>query len=743
MHSRAGQGTLVAGWTAWGLSLVTIFLLNRHYDLPYLPAWLRAQFVALAIGPSIGTRGLCESLGGLLIAGVMVLAWWGFGDFILRVLRVSQTTAAAPPLGAFSLRCLYGAGAWSTIWFFLGVAHLYRAPIAIAALIIGIALAARSWLRDRGRLARLPSARRAPVALALLILVQTLALVAALAPPTANDTLLYHLALPKAYVAAGGMVDVPDNMASFYPLGGEMQSVWAMLLGHAWGARVAEAAATSALFAFAPLLVLTAYGWAREHGLDEHWASINALTIASIPTVYWVAANGYVDLALTAYTLLAVRAAGRWWTTHEPAWLMHLALAMGCALSIKLSAALLSLPLALLIFVRALGDQRAPEDRDARPRSPARSAIAGLLALAVGVALASPWYVRNWIRSGSPVFPFFPGLWPGEAPGWDVERARLYESLFLIYGRPGTLVDDLLAPVLVSLTAQPELPHYYDGVLGVAFLIGLPALAWALWSRRLKVELRIACLISFAMYVFWLFSSQQLRYLLPVAPALATAITASAAAAGERAGPNLCRTLRWLFVAAAAANALVIVGWFAEVAPIRVVLGGEPRTEYLSRRLDYYRYYEIINRELPPNANVWLIDMRRDTYHVERPYFADFIFEDYTLRQWLREAHDVNRLRARARAAGITHVLVRHDILLDYARSPIVNDALPHEQNLAQLRLAAAFFMEGTRLIRGDAKYWLIELPQTRDMDGVDFMPTNRSVLFGADFSGGISRLDA
>ena len=62
--------------------------------------------------------------------------------------------------------------------------------------------------------------------------------------------------------------------------------------------------------------------------------------------------------------------------------------------------------------------------------------------------------------------------------------------------------------------------------------------------------------------------------------------------------------------------------------PLRVVLGGEPRNGYLERRLDYYRYYEVINRQLPPTARVWLIDMRRDTYHLERPYFSDFIFED-------------------------------------------------------------------------------------------------------------------
>jgi hypothetical protein len=68
-------------------------------------------------------------------------------------------------------------------------------------------------------------------------------------------------------------------------------------------------------------------------------------------------------------------------------------------------------------------------------------------------------------------------------------------------------------------------------------------------------------------------------------------------------------------------------------------------------------------------------------------------------------------MRARARADGITHVLVRHDLLLDYRRSPIVDDRRPRAENLAKLELLAAFFRDGTRLIKGDHKFWLIELP--------------------------------
>jgi hypothetical protein len=74
-------------------------------------------------------------------------------------------------------------------------------------------------------------------------------------------------------------------------------------------------------------------------------------------------------------------------------------------------------------------------------------------------------------------------------------------------------------------------------------------------------------------------------------------------------------------------------------------------------------------------------------------------------------ATGVEEIRDRVRADGITHLLVRHDILLDYRRSPIVDDRRRRDENVARLTLLADFFGRGTRLIKGDQKFWLIELP--------------------------------
>jgi hypothetical protein len=693
------------------LALGAAFFLHRSDDVGRLAGLVGGMLGALARDRVVSASGLLAAAAGLLIGWLIAMAWLGLGDLILRV--HGRGSVDEPRALALASRCLAGAVLWSIVWLGFGIAHLYRGWAAAGALVIGLGLAGLAWRRDRhARSVPLSLTVVGRVAVALVVVVLALALMAALAPPTARDALFYHFALPKAYLAAGGAVAVPYNMATFYPQEVEMQVVWAMLLGRLASHRVAETAAGVTVFLFAPLLALITYGWARERGADRTWASIAVLMVVGIPTVYDLAGSGYVDLALAAYTALAVRTVGRWWSTLDRAWMVPLALAVAGAASIKLTAGFLVLVLAVVVLVRAAGQY---QDREHGRAPRERLAMTGAGGLLLGVLIASPWYIRTWMRTGSPVFPFYLDIWPGQAPGWDVTRSRLYQSLLASYGDPQGVLDYVLAPIRLAVSAQPDQPAHYDGVLGITFLFALPLLAWALYRRRLDVELRVGLLVSTAMFLFWLFSSQQLRFLLPALPGFAVAMTRSGMAA-ETTGQR--RFLRWSFLGAAAAGLPVVLAWFVALDPVRAALGGEPSAAYLARRLDYYPYYELINGSLPPTARVWLINMRRDTYHLDRPYFSDFVFEDYTLTRYVRDARSADEMRARARAAGITHLLVRHDVLFDYARSPIVDDRQPREHNLAKLRLLLDFFQDGARLIRGDRKFWLIELPRDTPSSG-------------------------
>jgi len=418
--------------------------------------------------------------------------------------------------------------------------------------------------------------------------------------------------------------------------------------------------------------------------------------VAAVPTAYHVAASSYIDLELALFVTLAIYAVSRWWEGQENSWLIMMAVFLGAALSMKLTTVFVLAAFALVIAFRA----RSAEDSG-------RVLTFGMGTILLALVIASPGYLRTWKATGSPVFPFYMSIWKGEAPGWDVERSNLFQGMNSQYGGENkNALDYLIAPWNLSVKAQAEQPQYFDGVLGIAFLVGLPILVWALWKSEMPVEVKIGTAVAAIMFLFWLFASQQLRYLLPIVPVLAIGIVSATENLFARENPWIQVSL----AAAAASAILVSFAWFLQTTPLRVVLGGETRDAYLTRNLDYYPYYQYLNSQTPADTKVWLIDMRRDTYNLNRPAVSDYLFEDWTLRNMVWEARTTADLKAKAASLGAQYVLTRHDFLFDYDRSTLVDDKRPRPENEAKLKMAKEFVLDPTGTVLSDKKFSLVKV---------------------------------
>jgi hypothetical protein len=401
---------------------------------------------------------------------------------------------------------------------------------------------------------------------------------------------------------------------------------------------------------------------------------------------------------------LAIYSLTRWWQTLENGWLIFVAIFLGAALSAKLTTLFVLAAFGLIILLRVRKAQGAEPDKLGK--------IAGLgfAALILAGVIASPWYLRTWAETGSPVFPFYMSIWPGEAAGWDVDRSNLFQLMNAQYGGAvKTPIDYLAAPWNLSVNAQPEVAANFDGVLGIAFLVGLPILIFGLWKFDLPVEVKIGVGVAAIMFLFWLFSSQQLRYLLPMLPvmAIAIAVAISRMAAKET---LFSKVLQYAVMCAGIAGLLVSTAWFLQKSPVRVVLGAETKDQYLARNIDYYPYYQWLNTETDRHAKVWLINMRRDTYNLDRSYFSDYLFEDWTLKRLVWESRNEQELRAKTAAMGVQYVLTRHDFLFDYERSPLVDDAKPRAENEAKLQMVRALVLDPGRTIKADQKFSLVKV---------------------------------
>jgi hypothetical protein len=681
----------------WAIVLLVAFFANRGSDVGRL-----GKLVGnLGGGPLFGWEGLKDSFIGGVIAIVILIAWFGLGSLITEFVRREQSENHSHIL-EIVVSVAVGAAAWSLIWFFFGVAGLYNSKVAIAATVVGIALAGYGF----GRLREMQSESRTPESASgtdrfILILIAVpvvLALIGSLAPPTAKDTLLYHFALPKAFIAEHSNAFVEGNIASYLALGAEMHNVWAMLLGGLVNTRVAEVAAGAVNWLFFSLLLASVFGWARELGIGRRSSLVAVFVVAAVPSAYHVASSAYIDLELALYVLLAVYGLARWWRTQENGWLILMAIFLGASLSIKLTTLFIFAAVALVIVFRA---------REAKDNGSGRIIALGFGSLVLAGMIASPWYLRTWKTTGSPVFPFYMSMWKGEANGWDVDRSNLFQTMNSNYGgRDKSAIDYLVSPWNISVNAQPEESRYFDGVIGVTFLIGLPLLIFALWKLEMPIEVKICSGVAGIMFLFWLFSSQQLRYLLPILPLLSIAMVYAAEMSGEK----LRNTALLSIAVAGAAAMLVSVAWFAQRAPLRVVLGGETRDAFLTRNIDYYPYYQYLNTETPLDSKVWLINMRRDTYNLDRPAVSDYLFEDWTLRNMVWDARSTPELKAKIAAMGVQYILSRNDVLLDYDRSALVDDKKPRAENEAKLKMAREVLLDPSHTVKSDNKFSLVKV---------------------------------
>jgi hypothetical protein len=685
----------------WAAILIVAFLANRGSDV----GQVGRLFENLGGGPLAGA-GFLDRVFGAGIAVLIVGAWLAVGHIVVSFIPAAKG-ANQPYILELAFKMAVGAAIWSLVWFFLGIVGAYSRPVAVVALVIGQILFYLLWRKKKATNGN-HEPTKTPIfdkLIAGLIAVPiVLSFIAALAPPTAKDTLLYHFAVPKAFIAQDSNAFIEGNIASYLALGTEMHSVWAMLVAGLEDRSEAEAAAGALVWMFFPLGLAAIFGWAREIDVSRRWALIAVLMVAAVPSAYHVAASAYIDLALALYVTLAIYSLTRWWRTLENGWLVLIAVFLGAALSAKMTTIVVIAAFGLIVLLRVR------KAKESEPDNIVKILASGFAALVLAALIASPWYLRTWQQTDSPVFPFYLSIWPAEAPGWDVERSNLFQAMNSQYGRvTNTPADYLLAPWSVSVKAQPEDARLFDGVLGVTFLIGLPLLIFGLWKFDLPVEIKVGVGVAAVVFLFWLFSSQQLRYLLPILPMLAIGIAASGEKIAERRRP-LYLAATYSIIIAAVCGLLTTFAWFLQKAPLRVVLDGENRDQYLTKNLDYYPYYQALNTTTAPDAKVWLINMRRDTYNLDRPVFSDYLFEDWTLRKMVWESRSVQELKAKAAAMGASYMLTRHDFLFDYDRSTLVDDTKSRAENEAKLKIARDFILDKANTVHADEKFSLVKL---------------------------------
>lgn len=676
---------LIALFVLWIFAVSGVFYVTQKPVSPTdLPTLLQSsaqpfRFSAAALG-----RTALDLAAALWLWALAI----GLGRWGIRGLVKDDPGSGTPDEVIFSAGL--GFGGLGLIVFALGLAGLLNRTILFATTIFLSLIALPQLLhlvrRWRNRRPAQPTDRPSlPVKLYLLITLG-LGLTIALLPPTDWDGLFYHLTGPKLYLAAGRIssgIDIPH--LSFPGLFEMLFTLGISLRG--------DVTAKLLHFGFSLLLAALVYRLGTRH-LRLKNGRLSILILFSIPMVLTLAGWAYNDLALAFFQVGALYTLLTWREEKQAARLILGGLFCGLSMSLKYTSIFAPVTLGGLLLWWLWRDR-------IRPAPAFKSALAfGLPA----VLVALPWYLKNWLFTGNPVYPFvFGGAF------WDEFRSAAYSGAGSGIGFD--LVGLLTLPYQLTLGLHDA--NYIDGRTGPLFLAFLPLLlVYGVFRYRKKnfpPALDGLLVFALAQYAFWTFGVAwsaglwQSRLLLPafvaLCPALAWMIDDLRYLNHRQFSLN---HFLGLFIGIVLLLGLVDQlfnnqigsksGWLY-YRPLHHLVGTETRTDYLTRRLGvHYAAMETLNTELPPDAVVLFLWEPR-SYYCRLDCRPDSILDTYNHLQYLHGS-DAEAIVQQWKTDGITHVLV-FKLGLDFllAEADVPPELRPDPALLNQLE---AQFMEPT-----------------------------------------------
>jgi hypothetical protein len=466
-----------------------------------------------------------------------------------------------------------------------------------------------------------------------------LALSLALAPAFATDALVYHLAVPKAFLQAGGLINLPNNIYSFFPQQIEMLYLLALALG---SDSLAQLTGMGIVF----LLLLALWQYYRQKG-SAAYAWLVPLIFISTPTFFSVASSAYVDLQAAAYVFLAFYSWENGCTRKQAGWFFLMALFTGAAVATKLTTVVI-LPLALLgLAVHG------------RSHKNTRQLVGQCLVLVLSsLMLLLPWLARNYFFTGNPFAPFFMTFFGGEnGMNWDIERSQQQFQYYSSFGMGHGIQDFLLLPINLTFFSEPH-SLKFDGQIGILYLLLLPAL---LGLRRKSLPL---VTVFFTLLIFWFIQTQYIRLLAPAFAFLSVLLVTGLEQGLQNYGTSTEKKEK-LFLSLILALGLlfnistIMKEWF-HVKPLPYLFKKESREQFLTRQIRAYPLYRTANEFMGEKEKVLLVYMRNMGYLMDRPFHSDTFFEAHTLKKIIDEEVYAKGIIKRLKSTGITHILFNH-----------------------------------------------------------------------------------
>ena len=432
--------------------------------------------------------------------------------------------------------------------------------------------------------------------LALISLLVLCGLVEVTTPPTDADSLAYHYALPKHFLAVGQIEYVPIAVQGAIPLLLHLTYLINLGLG-------GELSLTLWILISQIMMPLALYGVSRRW-LSRNWSLTVVLVLMTAPVFIYKSGAGHVEIRTALFMLIAAVSLADGLKTKIPAQFVVAGLLGGFFMASKYFGIY---AVAALLFTTFL------QRNWLRP-----VVIFSSAALISGVQ----WYGWNWWHTGTPIFPVsFSILDVSQINFWN---EAVDDYFHLVYDSTICLSPDLWGlikyPFLAALGPLDCFGVSRTGFGPYLWLL-LPGIAGGLvWSRRIwKGSLLFNLMVpGIVYYLLWfLIPVTQITYhLLPIYPLALLGCTVLAHRITEFIDSGT--------LLKGAATFSILLGLLAYTFNSRGFveyhLSGQTREEYLSQHIGAFKIAKWVNENLSAENRI-ANPIRNINYFLEVPYF--------------------------------------------------------------------------------------------------------------------------
>ncbi len=581
--------------------------------------------------------GLVLFLVGMAVSGGAIVRW------------VSHRMSHGPQLDLWAPRIAVGLVTFSSLILYLSIFHLLYTPILVMAVSIPILLGAVTLGRTFLRFTLLKHQGDQWFILILIFLLSITALVFLASPPISRDALVYHLEVPRQYLIHHGMVALMPNVYAFFPQGIEMLFLAGLAVTRPFVARCIH-------FAFLPLTILAVLEYVRHvtGRLPNRWAIAATLAaFVSIPTLWIDATWAYIDTGWMFFTAILVICLDLYYRNRRLDLLVPLLVIAGFYPAIKYTCIYVLFILILILLVMRLRQIPVPGVN--------RSSITVFLLAAL--VTTGPYFIRNSIFAGDPLFPFLSSLLPIHNPSWSGIQQQAFRDFLRHYGTGlGTPLLYPLNIVAAAFNLRLNDAAFFDGVIGPFLLV--PILVILLWPRALKNRHNAFLFVFVLIYsLVWGMSMRQARFLLPVLPAILLLVFMAMRA-------SLPHTRRWrpgvwisLCLVILGINIWVLLPEWQSIPYGEYIVGQVDKSAFLSDTLPVWPAQHFINTHLPAEASVYVLMTGNENFYLERHYTSQYVVEDYAFHQKLLQTRTPRELAVFFSARHTGYCLLKSEIL--------------------------------------------------------------------------------